>query len=124
MNAGSWTDPISRAASARSRRPSLAGRPRHRLDHEPRRVEVLRGPRSGEKCRRSGADREVLEVAELLDLPQRIDARFARQIQQRLGSHAEIGIAQHRRHPIRDLIVLTRAQDGQRPRAGSPDPDA
>ena len=57
--------------------PLDAGGPGHGLDHEPRGIEILRPPRGGEKRGRSRADGEVLEIAQLLNLPQRIDARLA-----------------------------------------------
>ena len=89
-NVASWIAPIRRAASARSRRPSGPPLRAMRFDHEPRRVEVLRRARRGKKRRDAGPDREVLEVPELLDLAQRVDAGLAGQIQQRLGANADI----------------------------------
>ena len=84
----SGTRAMSRAASARSRAPVVARRRHHRLDQRSRRVQVLRRPGRREERRHAGANREVLEVAELLNLRQRIDVHLARQVEQRLGAHA------------------------------------
>ena len=68
---------------------------RHAFDHQPGSLEILCGAGRGQKRRGAGPDREVLEVAELLDLAQRVDAGLTGQIEQRLGPNAHIRVAQH-----------------------------
>ena len=87
----SGTSAISRAASARSRTPAGPFTAYHRLEQRARGVEILRRSWRGEKRRHAGADREVFEVAKLLDLGQRIDAHLPRQVEERLGANAEVG---------------------------------
>ena len=62
-----------------------------------------------------GANREILEVAELLDLRQRIDVHLARQVEERLGPHAEVGILEHLDRRRADLAIAGRAEQRQRP---------
>ena len=70
-------------------------RAHHGLEERPGRVEVLRGPGRGQKRRHPGADREILEIAQLLDLRQRIDVHLPRQIEERLGANPEVGVLEH-----------------------------
>ena len=64
----------------------------HGLEEPSRGIQVLRRTRRRQKRSHPGADREVLEVAELLNLRERIDAHLARQVQERFRPNAEVGI--------------------------------
>ena len=72
------------------------------------------GPGAERNAAAPALNREVLEIAELLDLAQGVDAGLAGQIQQRLGADADIRVAQHGRHALGDLVVAAGAQGGQR----------
>ena len=113
---------------ARSRGTSRSGAPlrcgrachrarccRHRLENRRAASRFCDGPGEARNAA-PRADREVLEIAELLDLRERIDARFPRQIEQRFGPHADVGIAQQRRR----LSAISRspAPPGWRVRGG------
>ena len=104
-NVPSWIAPIRRAASARSRCPS--GPPLRAMPSSISRAASRFCARAGrgQKRRGAGPDREVLEVAELLDLAQRVDAGLAGQIQQGLGPNADIRVAQHGRDALGDRVV-------------------
>ncbi len=66
----------------------------HPLEHQLRRLEVLRASGPGQKRDHRRADREVGEVADLLDEGQRIGVGVPRHIEQRLGAHLEMRVAE------------------------------
>ena len=78
-------------AGAAPFRAALAG---HRPEQHARRFEVLVAAGPAVERDHAGADREVGEVAEGVDLGQRIDLGVVRQPEQRLGPHLDVGIVQ------------------------------
>ena len=82
----------------------------HRLEHQPGRLEVLRRPRGCEEGDRTGADGESFDVAEFLDLAERVEPDFPREIEQRLGADADVRIAQHHGRLVRNLLVTAGAE--------------
>ncbi len=66
----------------------------HAIEQDARRVEVLVPARLRKERHHGGADREVLELAKLLDPIERIDLRVVCHVEERLRSHGEVGIVQ------------------------------
>ena len=85
--------PMSRAASIRTRCASGPGSVDHLLEQHSRRRQVLRGPGMRQVGHEGRADREVGEVAQLLDSGEGIQVRVAGEVEQRLGADLEVGIA-------------------------------
>ena len=111
----SGTSAIRRAASARSRAPSAPVIRTIASSSVRAAIEILcRAGRSQERGH-PRPDREVLEVSELLDLRQRIDAHLARQIEQRFGANAKVGILEHRDRHCADLAIARCAEERQCP---------
>ncbi len=98
--------PLARAGFARRRH--------HRVDQRARGLEVLRRPRRRQERRHPGTDREVLEIAELLNLCQRIDAHLPRQVEERFGADTKIGILAAARRSVGDLAIAGRSQQRER----------
>ncbi len=101
-------------AGAAAFRAALAG---HRPEQHARRFEVLVAAGPAVERDHAGADREVGEVAEGVDLGQRIDPGVVRQPEQRLGPHLDVGIVQQPLGLGPDRQVGGGPQRGQRPGA-------
>ncbi len=84
----------------------------HASEHQTCRVQVLRAPGPRQEGDERGADREVLEVAKLLDARDRVDVVEGREIQERLGSHLERRIVQQDLNLVLDGDVAGARQHG------------
>ena len=88
----------------------------HPLQQQLRRLEVLGAAGPGQERDHRAADREVREVAELLDERQRVGVGVPRHVEQRFGPHLEARVVQqllhlaaHRHHVRRSTAARSRA---------------
>ena len=88
----------------------------HRLEERLRRLEPLLA-QAGEHRHHRRADREVGEVAEVRQPRERVHVGVAREVEERLGPHLEVGIVQQRLDPRQDRPVARLVQDPEGPTA-------
>jgi hypothetical protein len=84
----------------------------HRLEQRARGLGVVR---RGEERGDPRADREIGEVAELLDHLERIGAFLARDVQQRLGADADVRVAEKAAGGSRDLWIAAPPEHPEHP---------